>query len=41
MYLEIHITDQCSNCQEAMLIAEQAGDIVGLEVTVINLDVPG
>lgn len=41
MHLEIYITDQCANCQEAMLIAEQAGGIAGLEVTVVNLDVPG
>ncbi len=41
MHLEIYITDQCANCQEALLIAEQAGSIVGLEVTVVNLDVPG
>ncbi len=41
MHLEIYITDQCANCQEALLIAEQADGIVGLEVTVVNLDAPG
>ena len=41
MHLEIYITDQCTNCREAVLIAEQAGGIVGLEVTLINLDAPG
>jgi thioredoxin family protein len=41
MRLEIYITDQCGNCQEAVLIAEQAGGIAGLEVTVVNLDAPG
>lgn len=41
MHLDIYITDQCANCQEALVIAEQAGGIVGLEVTVVNLDAPG
>ena len=41
MHLEIYITDQCTNCQEAVLIAEQASGIAGLEVTVVNLDAPG
>ena len=41
MHLEIYITDQCTNCREAMLIAEQARSIAGLEVTVVNLDEPG
>jgi len=41
MHLEIYITDQCTNCREAVLIAEQASSIAGLEVTVVNLDVPG
>ncbi len=41
MHLEIYITDQCANCQEALLIAEQADGIAGLEVTVVNLDAPG
>jgi len=41
MHLEIYITDHCANCQEALLIAEQAGGIAGLEVTVVNLDAQG
>jgi hypothetical protein len=41
MHLEIYITDQCTNCREAVLIAEQARSIAGLEVTVVNLDEPG
>jgi len=41
MHLEIYITDQCANCQEAVLIAEQARKVAGLEVTVVNLDEPG
>ncbi|GAC1358548.1 MAG: hypothetical protein NVSMB38_41680 [Ktedonobacteraceae bacterium] len=41
MHLDIYITDQCGNCQEALLIAEQARTIAGLEVTVVNLNVPG
>ena len=41
MHLEIYITDHCANCQEAVVIAEQAGGITGLEVTVVNLDAPG
>ncbi len=41
MHLEIYITDQCTNCQEAVLIAEQARTIAGLSVTVVNLDEPG
>jgi hypothetical protein len=41
MRLEIYITEQCPNCQEAVLIAEQARTIAGLSVTVVNLDEPG
>ncbi len=41
MHLEIYITDQCANCQEAVVIAEAARRIAGLEVTVVNLDAPG
>jgi Thioredoxin domain len=41
MHLEIYISDQCPNCREAVLIAEQARSITGLEVTVVNLDEPG
>ena len=41
MHLEIYITDQCANCQEAVVIAEAARSIAGLAVTVVNLDEPG
>ena len=41
MRLEIYITDHCANCQGELLIAEQAGGIAGLAVTVVNLDAPG
>jgi hypothetical protein len=41
MHLDIYITDQCTNCREAVLIAEQARSIAGLSVTVVNLDEPG
>ncbi len=41
MSLEIYITNQCANCGEALLIAEHARSIAGLEVTVIDLDLPG
>jgi Thioredoxin domain len=41
MRLEIYITEQCTNCREAVLIAEQARTIAGLSVTVVNLDEPG
>ncbi len=41
MYLEIYITKQCANCEEALLIAEQARGIPGLEVAVIDLEAPG
>jgi Thioredoxin domain len=41
MHLEIYITDQCANCQEAVVIAEVARSIAGLEVRVVNLDAPG
>jgi len=41
MHLEIYITDQCTNCREALLIAEAARSIAGLTVTVVNLDAPG
>ena len=41
MHLEIYITDQCTNCREAVVIAERARSIAGLEVTVVNLDEPG
>ena len=41
MHLDIYISDQCTNCREAVLIAEEARSITGLEVTVVNLDEPG
>ncbi len=41
MHLDIYITNQCSNCREALVLAEQARNIAGLEVTVVNLDIPG
>lgn len=41
MQLEIYITNQCTNCVEALLIAERARGIAGLEVAVIDLDQPG
>lgn len=40
MRLEIYIAaNECANCDEALLIAEQARRIAGLEVVVIDLDV--
>jgi predicted thioredoxin/glutaredoxin len=41
MHLDIYVTDQCANCEEALLIAERTRTIAGLSVTVINLDQPG
>lgn len=41
MHLEIYMSNQCANCQEAALIAEATRSITGLVVTVINLDEPG
>jgi predicted thioredoxin/glutaredoxin len=41
MRLEIYIANQCTNCEEALLIAERARGIAGLEVAVIDLDTPG
>ncbi len=41
MRLEIYIANQCTNCEEALLIAERACGIAGLEVAVIDLDKPG
>ncbi len=38
MQLEIYITKQCANCEEALLIAEQARVIAGLDVAVIDLE---
>ncbi len=41
MYLDIYITNVCTNCGEALLIAERAQSIAGLHVSVVNLDQPG
>ena len=41
MRLEMYIANQCTNCEEALLIAERARGIAGLEVVVIDLDKPG
>ena len=41
MHLEIYITRQCANCGEALLIAERARTIAGVNVAVIHLDQPG
>src|SRR5437870_1552060 len=41
MRLEIYVAHECSNCEEALLIAERARGIAGLEVAVIDLDEPG
>src|SRR5258708_3641976 len=38
MRLEIYVASHCSNCQEALTIAEAARDIAGLDVAVIDLD---
>ena len=40
MRLDIYITNQCTNCREALLVAERARTIAGLRVAVINLDQP-
>jgi hypothetical protein len=41
MHLDIYVTKLCTNCGEALLIAERARTIAGLTVTVIHLDQPG
>ena len=41
MHLDIYITNQCANCREALLIAEQARRIIGLKVAVIDLEQAG
>jgi hypothetical protein len=41
MHLDIYVTNHCTNCREALLIAERARTIAGLKVAVINLDQPG
>jgi hypothetical protein len=38
MRLEIYIADHCSNCAEALRLAELARQVPGVEVRVINLD---
>jgi hypothetical protein len=38
MRLEIYVASHCTNCQEALTIAEAARDVAGLDVTVIDLD---
>jgi predicted thioredoxin/glutaredoxin len=40
MQLDIYVASHCTNCGEALLIAERARTIVGLQVAVINLDRP-
>lgn len=40
MHLEIYVSSQCGNCDEALLIAEQALGIAGLDVVVIDIDAP-
>lgn len=39
--LEIYISQHCWNCGEALQIAEQARQIAGSNVRVIDLDQPG
>ncbi len=39
--LEIYIGQHCWNCAEALAIAEQARQIQGIMVQVIDLDQPG
>jgi predicted thioredoxin/glutaredoxin len=41
MRLDIYVTNQCANCREALLMAELARTIAGLQVAVFNLDQPG
>ena len=41
MHLDIYITNVCTNCGEALLLAERARTIAGLKVAVIHLDEPG
>jgi hypothetical protein len=40
MHLDIYVTNHCTNCGEALLMAERARTIAGLRVAVINLDQP-
>jgi hypothetical protein len=39
--LKIYISQHCWNCEEALLIAEQAQKLPGIEVQVIDLDQNG
>ena len=41
MRLDIYVANHCTNCGEALLMAERARTIAGLRVAVINLDQPG
>jgi hypothetical protein len=38
MRLEMYVADHCSNCAEALRLAELARRVPGVEVRVINLD---
>jgi hypothetical protein len=40
MRLEVYVSSQCGNCDEALLIAERAFGIAGLEVVVVDIDAP-
>jgi CRP/FNR family cyclic AMP-dependent transcriptional regulator len=40
MYLEVYISGQSPEAQELLLIAEQASQVPGLEVSVVNVDDP-
>jgi CRP/FNR family cyclic AMP-dependent transcriptional regulator len=40
MYLEVYISGQSPDAQELLLIAEQASQVPGLEVSVVNVDDP-
>jgi len=39
--MDIYVTDQCVNCEEALLLAERAWAVAGVKVAVIHLDQPG
>jgi hypothetical protein len=41
LLLEIYVSQHCWNCEEALLIAEQARHIPGITVQVIDLDQKG
>jgi predicted thioredoxin/glutaredoxin len=40
MRLEIYVANQCATCDQALVIAERAQAVAGLEVAVISLDDP-